>query len=52
MKRFQIGASKLKGIFQSKDEKHAEELKENSNLVYDIISQFITFYINYNLPFD
>jgi plasmid maintenance system killer protein len=30
--------SKLKQVLSSKEEKHKEELKENSNLVYDILS--------------
>lgn len=44
--------SKLKQVLSSKEEKHKEELKENSNLVYDILSQFITYFINFNLPFE
>jgi hypothetical protein len=30
--------SKLKQVLTTKEEKHKEELKENSNLVYDILS--------------
>lgn len=43
--------SKLKEAFKTKEEKLKEELKENSNLVYDVLSQFITFFINFSLPF-
>lgn len=37
---------------QTKEQKEVQELKENSNLVYDVLSQFITFFINFNMPFD
>lgn len=47
-----MAGSKLKGVLQTKEDKHKEELKENSNLVYDILSQFISYFIIFNLPFD
>lgn len=46
-----LANSKLKDAFKTKEEKQKEELKENSNLVFDVLSQFINFFINFNLPF-
>jgi hypothetical protein len=33
-----MAGSKLKGVLQTKEDKHKEDLKENSNLVFDILS--------------
>lgn len=50
--KFTSARNQLKGLIQTKDEKLKEDLKENSSLVYYQLSQFIQFFVNYNLQFD
>lgn len=51
LKKFAFATSKLQGLIKSKDDQMKEDLKDFSNMVFDEVSQFITFFINYNLPF-
>ena len=51
LKKFAFATSKLQGLIKSKDEQMKEDLKDFSNMVFDEVSTFITFFINFNLPF-
>ena len=51
LKKFAFATSKLQGLIKSKDEQMREDLKDFSNMVFDEVSTFITFFINFNLPF-
>jgi hypothetical protein len=52
LKKFAFAADKLKGLMQSKEERMKDDLTAYSSMVFDEVSQFITFFINFNLPFD
>jgi hypothetical protein len=50
--KFAAASQKLKGLIKNKEDKLKDDLKECASLVYYQLYQFISFFINYNLPFD
>lgn len=42
----------LKGILQSKDNKQKDDLKPHQNLIFNELSRFVNFFINFCLPYE
>lgn len=49
---FKKGFGKLKGMLQSKEEKHKLEMKTNQNLIFNELSRFVQHFINFMLPYE
>ncbi|CDW77618.1 rab-like gtpase activating [Stylonychia lemnae] len=49
---FKKGFKQLKGMLSLKDSKHLQEAKANQNLIFNELSKFVNFFINFGLAYE
>lgn len=42
----------FKTILQTKEEKQSQKFKEHQNLIFNELSRFVTYFINFSLPYE
>ena len=49
---FKKGFKSLKGMLQTKEAKQSEELRANQSLIFNELSKFVNFFVNFGLSLD